>query len=74
MFGEYGIYCNGKVIGLICNNMFYVKKTEKGKLLIGICEEASHYTNAKPHFLIEDIDNSEFMTALIKVTYQELTK
>ncbi len=26
MFGEYSIYCNGKVVGLICDNMFYIKK------------------------------------------------
>lgn len=40
MFGEYGIYCNGKVIGLVCDNMFYVKKTENGALIIGECEVA----------------------------------
>lgn len=30
MFGEYGVYCDGKVIGVICDNQFFVKKTEAG--------------------------------------------
>ena len=25
MFGEYAIYCNGKVVALICDNQFFVK-------------------------------------------------
>ena len=24
MFGDYGIYCNGKIFGLICDNGFYL--------------------------------------------------
>ncbi len=72
MFGEYGVYCNGKVIGLVCDNMFYVKKTKNGALVIGECEEASPYTNAKPHFLIDDIDHSELITKLVVATYNEL--
>ncbi len=33
MFGEYAIYCDGKVIGLICDNQFFVKKTTAGELI-----------------------------------------
>lgn len=25
MFGEYGIYCNGKIVGLICENQLFIK-------------------------------------------------
>ena len=28
MFGEYGIYCDGKIFGLICDDCFYLKPTE----------------------------------------------
>ncbi|MBR3717926.1 MAG: TfoX/Sxy family protein, partial [Bacteroidaceae bacterium] len=34
MFGDYGIYCNGKIFGLICDNRFYLKSTEAGKALL----------------------------------------
>ncbi len=27
MFGDYGIYCNGKIFGLICDDRFYLKPT-----------------------------------------------
>ncbi len=28
MFGDYGIYCDGKIFGLICDDRFYLKPTE----------------------------------------------
>ena len=27
MFGEYAIYCNHKVVALVCDNQFFVKLT-----------------------------------------------
>ena len=27
MFGEYAVYCDGKVLGLICDNQVYIKPT-----------------------------------------------
>ncbi len=72
MFGDYGVYCNSKIIGLICDDQFFVKKTKAGAEIIPGCEEASPYTNAKPHFLIEDVDNKELMAEFISATYNEL--
>ena len=34
MFGDYGIYCNGKIFGLICDDRFYVKPTETGRQML----------------------------------------
>lgn len=72
MFGEYGIYCNGKIIGVICNNQFFVKKTVLGEKLLQGCEEASPYTGAKPHLLIQNMDDRELMSKFIMATYSEL--
>lgn len=72
MFGEYGIYCDGKVIGVICDNQFFVKKTVSGAALIPDCEEAAPYTGAKPHLLIESVDNRELMAKFISATFHEL--
>lgn len=47
MFGEYGVYCNEKFIGVICDNQLYIKKTEAGALLYPGCEEAPPYEGAK---------------------------
>lgn len=34
MFGDYGIYCDGKIFGLICDDRFYLKPTEARPCLI----------------------------------------
>lgn len=72
MFGEYGIYCNGKVIGVICGDQFYVKKTQAGANICPNFEEAAPYTGAKAHFLITCVDDQDLMTRLISATCNEL--
>lgn len=72
MFGEYGIYCNGKIIGLICNNQLFVKKTKIGETLLSEVEEASPYTNAKPHFVVDFLEDKELLSKFIEKTCEEL--
>lgn len=72
MFGEYGIYCEGKIVGLICDNQLFIKKTKIGESLLKNPVEDSPYTNAKPHFIIESFDNREFLGKFIRKTYDEL--
>lgn len=72
MFGEYGIYCDEKFIGLICENQFFVKKTVKGATLLRDAEEVSPYSGAKPHFVIESLDDKIFLSEFIRATYEEL--
>lgn len=72
MFGEYGVYCDGKVIGVICDNQFFVKKTEAGAALCPDCQEAAPYTGAKPHFVIDSVDDRERMARFIRATCDEL--
>lgn len=72
MFGEFGIYCNGKIIGLICDNCFFVKKTVSGSEILPSSEEASPYTGAKPHMVIDNVEDRELMTRFIEATYREL--
>ena len=75
MFGEYAIYCRGKVVALICNNQLFVKQTKAGKSFIGNVVEASAYQGAKPSFLIEDqIENRDWISNLIILTEKELPK
>ncbi len=72
MFGEYGIYCNGKIIGVICDDQFFVKKTQAGAGIYPGCEEAAPYTGAKAHFVVESVDDRELMARFISATYEEL--
>jgi len=73
MFGEYAVYCDGKVVALICNDQLFVKPTEKGRIYIGNVVEAAPYPGAKEHFLIEDaFEDREWISGLIKLTAQEV--
>lgn len=72
MFGEYGIYCDGKIVGVICDNQFFVKKTAAGEQLCPGCEEAAPYTGAKPHLVIDNVEDRELMARFIRATWSEL--
>ncbi len=75
MFGEYALYCRGKVIALICDNQLFVKPTKAGKSFIGNVTEAPAYPGSKPSFLIEDqIENRNWISNLIVLTEKELPK
>jgi TfoX/Sxy family transcriptional regulator of competence genes len=74
MFGEYGIYVDGKMIGSICDDQLYVKPTTSGRLHAEPVLEAPPYPGAKPHLLIEADrwDDTEWLGNLLRVTAAEL--
>ena len=72
MFGEYGLYCDGKVIGLICDNQLFIKRTEAGAALMPGCPEGEPYKGAKPCLLIEDLEDRGLMERLVRATWEEL--
>ena len=73
MFGEYAIYCDGKVVALVCDNQLFVKPTSAGRSFIKNIVEAPPYPGAKMSFLIEDkLEDHEWLSELIKITVAEL--
>ena len=73
MFGEYGLYCDGKIVALVCDDQFFVKPTEAGRKFIKDPVEAPPYPGAKNYFLIEEkIENRDWVSMLIRVTADEL--
>ena len=73
MFGEYAIYCDSKVVALVCDNQLFVKPTASGRSYIGVVSEAAPYPGAKLYFLIEDaFEDREWISGLIKTTAHEL--
>ena len=73
MFGEYGIYSDGKIFALICDNKLFVKPTKSGREFIGDVVEAPPYKGAKPSFLIEDkLDDREWLSELVRISVGEL--
>lgn len=70
MFGEYGLYCDGKIFANLSDDQLFVKITEAGRRLFPGLPEAPPYPGAKDYFLIENMDDRDFLTALTLTTCQ----
>ena len=74
MFGEYAIYCDGKLPALVADDQLFVKPTEAGRRFIGSSVEAPPYFGVKFCFLIfgDRWDDSDWLCELICITMCEL--
>ena len=74
MFGEYALYCDGKLTALICDDQLFVKPTEAGRAHIGEVTESPPYKGAKPFFLVsgDRWDDRDWLAELIRVSAAEL--
>jgi TfoX/Sxy family transcriptional regulator of competence genes len=73
MFGEYGLYMDGKVMGLICDNQVFLKKTEAGTDLLGEdAMEGYAYPGARPSFVFENLDDQDFVIEVLRTTWEQL--
>ena len=68
MFGEYGLYCNGKYFAAVCDDRLLIKITEPGRALMPDCEEQLPYEGGSPMFFIDQVENREFLAELAEVT------
>ena len=55
MFGEYGCYLNGKLIGLVCDDQFYLKITS-ALSDVAVLEHRPPYPGAKPQAVLPKND------------------
>lgn len=70
MMGEFLIYVNNKYFGAVFDNRFLVKITktnEKYNL-----SKALPYENAKPMYLVENVDDREYLESLVLDTINGL--
>ena len=72
MMGDYCIYCNGILFGLICDNNLFIKVTDAGKALLKEIVLRPPYEGAKDYFYISDVDDRDYLVALIKATLPAL--
>jgi TfoX/Sxy family transcriptional regulator of competence genes len=75
MFGEYTLYCNEKVVGLVCDDTLYIKITPQGKDYVGEhYHEGSPYQGAKPAIVIDStlIEDPDWLTDLVSITEKNL--
>ncbi len=74
MFGEYAIYCDEKVVALVCDDQLFVKPTDAGKTFIGTVTEAPPYPGSKNYYWIDESqwEDRKWVTELIGITAKEL--
>jgi DNA transformation protein len=59
MFGEYALYADGKVVGLVCDDQLYVKILPASAELEGICDKDEASPGSKPYYLVEESQLSQ---------------
>lgn len=75
MFGEYALYCAGKVVALVCDDELFVKITDSGKAFVADrYEEGFAYPGAKPSMRIEGdcIEDRKWISELIRITSEHV--
>ena len=72
MFGDYGIYCDGKIFGLICDDRFYLKPTDAVRPLLRTIDMRPPYEGAKDYFYIADVDDRDYLSLLVRETCKVL--
>lgn len=72
MFGEYGLYFQGKYFACVCDNQLFVKVTQAGKDLLGAFQLAPPYPGASLYLLITQLEDRELLSQLTKATCREL--
>ena len=74
MFGDYGVFLDGRMIGLICDDQLFFKPTDKGRALFQPITEGIPYPGAKPCLLVpgENWDDRDWLSELARVTADAL--
>ena len=74
MMGDYCAYCDGVLFGLICDNNLFVKVTEPGRAVLKEVVLRPPYEGARDYFLINDVDDRDYLADLVKATLPALPK
>ena len=76
MFGDYALYCDDKVVGLICDDQLFIKYTDRGKAFAeGRYSEGFAYPGAKPSMNVTDLlDDAQFLCDLVRLTSESLPR
>ena len=54
MFGEYALYCDSKVVALVCDDRLFLKIVPASQELESVCEKSAPYPGARPHYLVDE--------------------
>lgn len=72
MMGEYILYYRGKVIGGVYDNRFLVKPVKAAAAMMPDAVRELPYEGAKEMLLVDNVEDTAFLQALLKAMYGEL--
>jgi DNA transformation protein and related proteins len=74
MFGDYGLFLRGKMVGLICDDRLYFKPTPAGRNLLPDVPDGIPYVGARPCLMVPRAswDRRELLAALANATFDGL--
>jgi TfoX/Sxy family transcriptional regulator of competence genes len=70
MFGEYAVYCDDKVVALICDNKLFIKILDATTAVVRDKTTGSPYPGAKPYYVVsqDEWDDAGYLSQLARVT------
>ena len=73
MFGEYGVYIDGKVVAFACDNSLFVKAADATDALTASLPRRPPYPGAKPYPVADELlDDADRLHALLLATAQAM--
>ena len=73
MFGEYGVYLEGKVIAFVCDNSLFIKSTEATSEITRTLPQRPPYPGTKPYPVADELlDDSDALKSLLTRTAEAL--
>lgn len=72
MMGEFIIYYQDKIVGGIYDDRLLVKPVKSAISYMPTTLYESPYEGAKEMFLVDEVDNREFLTGLVNAMYEDL--
>ncbi len=72
MMGEYCLYVDEKVVGLVCDNQFFLKMTPSNREILKDNPLGYPYPGAKAAYVIADIDDRDFLALVTRNAANDL--
>lgn len=72
LFGEYGLWRQGKFFGTVEDNQFYVKITRAGQALLPDAEPVAPHGGEPGMYRVEELEDRDFLAKLVVETCAEL--
>lgn len=72
MFGEYGLYLQGRMVALVCDDRLFLRDLPATRARMTAPERAAPYPGAKDWLLVEaELDEPEALAELVRLAWEE---